>query len=163
MERRFGAAVLVVLAFSVAGCAKSSVGAAEPVLRIGTTGDYLPFTDWPAEADEPTGDDVDRARRFAREEGVRIVWVRTHWPTLMADLQAGRFDVAWSGITVTAERQRVAEFSRPYASGGKQAVLRCADRARITRENLGEQRGRLPDRRAAEALHRPGRSPSHPF
>lgn len=136
-----GTSVLIrylgVVAMGLLGCSDPVQGA---VLRVGTTGDYLPFTRWPDDASVPSGTDPESAERFAAESGVQLRWVRTGWPTLMDDLLSDRFDVAWSGITVTDERAAWAAFSRPYASGGKQAVVRCGDAEAITRETLAAQR-----------------------
>lgn len=102
---------------------------AGPPLRVATTGDYPPFSE-----SKPTGDegvDIDLARRIGARLKRPVVFVRTTWPTLMADLAAGRYDLALSGITVTDARRRVASFSRPYYRGAKRAVVRCADEERL--------------------------------
>jgi len=98
---------------------------ASGVLRVGLTGDYAPFS---LERDgELSGADVELAQSLAERFGVRPVFVRTTWAGLMDDLQAGRFDLAMGGISVTPAREAVAAFSVPYASGGKTAISRCSD------------------------------------
>jgi cyclohexadienyl dehydratase len=54
----------------------------------------------------------------------------------MDDLQAGRFDLAISGISNTPDRAARAEFSTAYHFDGKTAVARCEDRHRFG--NLSE-------------------------
>jgi cyclohexadienyl dehydratase len=56
-------------------------------------------------------------------------FVRTSWPTLMQDYAAGRFDLAASGISVTAARAEQAAFSVPYHRGGKTPIVRCGTQA----------------------------------
>lgn len=102
---------------------------ASGVLRIGTTGDYAPFS--LESGGRVRGADVELARALAAQFGLRPVFVRTSWPTLLADLAAQRFDVALSGISITPERRARGRFSLPYQSGGKTLVARCADRARF--------------------------------
>ena len=58
------------------------------------------------------------------------MFVRTSWPSLLADLAAQRFDVALGGISITPERRARGRFSLPYQSGGKTFLARCAERAR---------------------------------
>lgn len=99
-------------------------------LRVGTTGDYAPFSDDRGGA--LRGLDIELARSLAEAWGLRIVYVRTSWPTLMADLAAHRFDLAASGITVTAERERHADFSAPYLFDGKTPIARATDAARFS-------------------------------
>ncbi|MBD3647270.1 MAG: transporter substrate-binding domain-containing protein, partial [Pseudomonadales bacterium] len=95
-------------------------------IRIGTTGDYAPFS---FRRDESfTGIDIDLARDLANSLDVEAVFVPTSWPTLMQDLAGDRFDIGMSGISRSLERQRVAYFSMPYHIGGKTPIARCDDK-----------------------------------
>ncbi|MGH0036246.1 MAG: transporter substrate-binding domain-containing protein [Myxococcota bacterium] len=86
-------------------------------LRVGTSGDYAPFSTL-----DPTGRragfDVDLVRAWAGSRGLRIEWVPFRWPELAGDLAAGRFDVAVGGITVRPERSAAGRFSLPLAESG---------------------------------------------
>lgn len=93
------------------------------LLRVGTTGDYLPFSYWDGKSF--SGVDIDLARQLASDMGVEVRFVHTSWPTLMQDLAADRFDVAISGITHTRERAKLAFFSQAYHTGGKAPIARC--------------------------------------
>jgi cyclohexadienyl dehydratase len=100
------------------------------VLRVCTTGDYRPFS--LARADGAyEGIDIDAARELAQSLKARVEFVRTSWPRLMQDFQAGRCDIAMGGISISLERQRHADFSIPYLVDGKSAIARCADAARF--------------------------------
>lgn len=99
------------------------------VLRVGTTGDYAPFSD--DRGGTLAGLDIDLAADFAQSLGVAVLFVRTTWPTLLADLAAQRFDVALSGISITDERRRTAAFSVPYLHDGKTPIARRADADRF--------------------------------
>ncbi len=99
------------------------------VFRVGTTGDYAPFSS--DAGGVLRGLDIDLARDLAGALGLRPVFVPTSWPGLMADLRAHRFDLALSGITVTAERAREAAFSLAYLEDGKTAIARRADALRF--------------------------------
>lgn len=103
---------------------------ARGVLRVGTTGDYLPFSLRGPEG-RFVGLDIEMAESFARSLGVRAEFVPTSWPNLMQDLAADRFDLAAGGISVTAERQRQAGFSLPYLTDGKTPIARCEHRSRF--------------------------------
>lgn len=112
------------------------------ILRVGTTGDYAPFS-YDASDASGTGDagggwaasltgvDVDLARDLAEALAVDLVFVRTSWPTLSEDLLAGRFDVAMSGVSRTFDRARLGHLSVPYYIGGKMPIARCEDRRRF--------------------------------
>lgn len=100
------------------------------VLRVGTTGDYKPFS-YRNASGEYIGLDIDMAASLAQSLGVRLEIVPTSWPTLMQDLAAQRFDIAMGGVSVTHERQAVASFSQPYLRDSKTAIARCENLARF--------------------------------
>ena len=126
--------IMVILAAIVA---LGSAGAAEPslldeisvrgILRIGTTGDYRPFTWLDKETSTYSGMDVELAQSLARALGVRVEFVATSWPKLAADFQDGKFDVAMGGVSVTLERAKWGVFSSPYLRDGKTPITRCSD------------------------------------
>jgi cyclohexadienyl dehydratase len=103
---------------------------ASGILRIGTTGDYAPFS---AESGGGAlrGADISLALDLARALDLRPVFIRIGWPTLTEDLRDGRFDVALSGISYTPERASLGLFSVPYHHGGKTLLARCAQRDRF--------------------------------
>ena len=99
---------------------------ARGVLRVGTTGDYPPFTHRAGESYE--GFDVDIAQSLGKALGVKVEFEPTSWPNLAADFQAGKFDVVMGGVTVTLDRARLGFFTQPYLREGKTPIARCADK-----------------------------------
>ena len=97
----------------------------DKTLRVGVTLDYEPFSYQDNEGNR-IGIDIELATALAKEFGYRIVWVKTSWPTLMADAEDNLFDIALSGISITAQRQHRMMFSVPYHTGGKTAIGRCS-------------------------------------
>jgi cyclohexadienyl dehydratase len=100
------------------------------VLRVGSTGDYRPFTARDAATQQYSGFDIDQAESLGKALGVRVEYVPTSWPTLMKDFEEGKFDVAMGGISVTLERAKKAYFSAPYMREGKTPIARCGDVAK---------------------------------
>jgi cyclohexadienyl dehydratase len=111
------------------------------VLRIGTTGDYPPFSHRVDDDGPLGGADVDLGRLLAHSLGAEARFVPTSWPTLMDDLAAGRYDVAMSGVSRTAARERVAAFTRAYHVGGKTPIVRCSERERFSSLAQIDRRG----------------------
>ncbi len=111
----------------VAGPAAPATDAIAP-LRIGTTGDYAPFsftTDGAALDGGPLdGFDVALGRAFARDAGRPLVLVPVRWPELEAALREGRFDLAWTGVTVRPDRSLVGRFGVAVAESGAVALVR---------------------------------------
>ena len=100
-------------------------------LRIGTTGDYAPFSHRDDGATAFSGIDIDLGHDLAAALGVQAEFVLTSWPGLLADLAAGRFDIAMSGVSRTLPRQRLGFLSQPYYADGKTPIARCAERRRF--------------------------------
>ena len=99
---------------------------ARGVLRVGTTGDYKPFSYRVAGGDF-IGLDVALAADLAKSLGVKLQLVPTTWGALMADLGDDRFDLAMGGVSISLERQKKAWFSIPYLRDGKTPIARCED------------------------------------
>jgi cyclohexadienyl dehydratase len=122
-------------------------------LRVGTSGDYPPFSvaaapggaagsDAPrrgaASGEAPAGEvaaaeadlaglgglDVELLSAWARERGAQLEWVRFRWPDLSQSLASGAFDVAVGGITVRPERTLRGVFTRPVVVTGAVALVR---------------------------------------
>lgn len=93
-------------------------------LKVGTTGDFMPFSYKINSNKTYAGLDIEMANTFAKSLDVNVEFVETSWPTLMEDLMNGKFDIGMSGITITPERQTKAFFSIPVLSSGKAAITR---------------------------------------
>ncbi|MBV1879603.1 MAG: gamma subclass chorismate mutase AroQ [Pseudomonadales bacterium] len=96
------------------------------VIRIGTTGDYAPFS-YADQNQKYTGIDIDMAQDLAASLDAKIEWVHTSWPDLMPHLKNRQFHIAMSGISINLQRQRTGYFTRPYHTGGKTPIIRCTD------------------------------------
>jgi cyclohexadienyl dehydratase len=97
------------------------------VLRVGTTGDYTPFSlKWPDGGPNAGyhGADIDMAHDLAERLGVGVAFVPTVWVELLDDFLADRFDIAMGGVTVTPARAERAFFSIPTFVDGKRPLTR---------------------------------------
>jgi len=97
-------------------------------LRVGMTGDYLPFTYLDRTTAKFRGFDVEMAEALGKALGVKVELVQTAWPQLMKDFEADDFDIAMGGISITLDRQKKGLFSTPIMREGKTPIARCADK-----------------------------------
>ena len=114
---------------------------ARGALRVGTTGDYKPFSYRGQAADAFVGLDVELAGQLAKALGVKVELVPTSWPTLMKDLADDRFDIAMSGVSISLERQKKALYSIPYLRDGKTPITRCENVERFQTVSQIDQPG----------------------
>jgi cyclohexadienyl dehydratase len=96
-------------------------------LRVGMTGDYLPFSYFDKVSQKFRGFDVDMAESLGKALGVKVEYIHTAWPQLTRDFEAGDFDIAMGGISITSDRQKAGPFSTPIMHDGKTPIARCAD------------------------------------
>ncbi len=113
---------------------------ARGTLRVGTTGDYKPFT-FRAEDGTYAGADITMAQHLAQHLGVTLELVPTVWAKLLPDFEAHRFDIAMGGVSVTPARAAKGVFSTVTFVDGKRPVARCADAARFTSVDAIDQPG----------------------
>jgi cyclohexadienyl dehydratase len=99
-------------------------------LRVGMTGDYLPFTFFDKETTKFRGFDVDMAEALGKALGVRVEYFQTAWPRLTKDFEADNFDIAMGGISITLDRQKKGMFSTPIMREGKTPIARCSEKER---------------------------------
>jgi len=100
-------------------------------LRVGMTGDYLPFSSFDKATSTFRGFDVDMAEALGKALGVKVDYVQTAWPQLMKDFEADKFDIAMGGISITLDRQKKGMFSTPIMREGKTPIARCADKGKF--------------------------------
>ena len=98
---------------------------ASGVLRVGTTGDYAPFS---LESHGVlSGSDIELAEKLAAQLHSRAVFIHTTWSSMLEDFAQGSFDLSMGGVSVTPAREARGAFSVPYSSGGKTLIARCND------------------------------------
>lgn len=104
---------------------------ARGTIKVGTTGDYAPYSFRDLDSGGFEGFDIDVAHRLAADLGVKLELVQATWPTLMAGLEAGKYDIVASGVTVTPEREEAAAFSTPYLHPRFVPIIRKKDAGRF--------------------------------
>lgn len=132
-NRRGAAAVLIALCCCTPTFAGEALDAIHNrgALRVGTTGDYKPFTFRQPDGSY-VGADIVMAEHLATRLGVKLELVPTAWPLLLEDFTTGKFDIAMGGVSVNPARAARGTFSTVIYVDGKRPVARCADQDRFT-------------------------------
>ena len=126
------AALLIV--FSLAACSKAGDAEeagdllarvkARGTLVIATEGDWAPWT-YHDENGVLTGFDVEIGKLIAEGLGVEAEFKETDWDSILAGVEAGRFDIACNGVGYTEERAKSYYFSDPYLYSPQVLVVRA--------------------------------------
>ncbi len=115
---------LIVAVTAFVGCGKgNSLEAVQKkgVLTVATSPDFPPFES--LDGDRIVGIEVDIMEKVAEALGVEIKFEQMDFDSVLPGVQAGKFDVGMSGITVTAEREKNADFTDPYFMAAQAIVV----------------------------------------
>lgn len=120
----------VAVLFSLAACGSSSAGSAdngsstsasalEQVKKAGkivfaTEGTYAPFSYHDSKTNELTGYDVEVAKAIAKEVGVKAEFAEGSFDSLLAGVDAKKYDTVADQISATDERKAKYDFTEPY-------------------------------------------------
>ncbi len=123
---------IILLPFSVEAGHLENI-AARGTIRIGTTGDYIPMSYLNPATGKYEGIDAELSQIIADSLGVKIDYVPTTWPTLSADTQNDKFDIALCGISRNYARAKTMAMSDAYGEGvfGKTILCRREDAGRF--------------------------------
>lgn len=109
--------------------------AAKPVLRVGTDATYAPFETIDSSG-KYVGLDMELIQMIADTMGMELKLQNIGWDGIIPGLMNGNYDCIISAMTITAERKKQINFSKPYFSI-QQAIIVKADNKTIKgAENL---------------------------
>lgn len=102
----------------------ASDAAAKTKLVVATSPDFPPFES--LEGGEVVGIEVDILKKVAEKMGMELDLQQMDFDSVIPGVQAGKFDVGMSGITVTDKRKENVDFSNVYFMAA-QAIVVTAD------------------------------------
>jgi cystine transport system substrate-binding protein len=105
------------------------------VMKVGMMGTYQPYN-FLNEEKEMDGFDADIAKEVAKRLGVEVEFVAQEFSGMIAGLQAEKFDMVISQMTITDERQEQMDFSDPYITNHVKIIVQDDDDAIQTIEDF---------------------------
>ncbi len=117
-----------ILALSVAACGSEEKvsggdGGSEKI-TIGTDTSFVPFEFLNQDSGEYEGFDIDLVKAIAEKIGIEYELKPMDFNGLIPALQTGNLDMAIAGMTITDERKKVVDFTRPYYDAGLYILVR---------------------------------------
>jgi arginine/ornithine transport system substrate-binding protein len=159
----------IIAAVSLTACGKSEAPApapapatsqapapaALPELRVAIDPTYEPFTFKTADG-KPTGFDVDIAEAICNEIKRQCVYVEQVWDSMIPGLQAKKYDVIVSSMSITDERKQVVDFSDKYYNTPSRIVVKSdtpfTDLTSLKGKNIGVLKGSTQEKYAMGEL-----------
>ncbi|AVM43287.1 basic amino acid ABC transporter substrate-binding protein [Victivallis lenta] len=147
----------LLLVFALSGCGRN-----DDRLVMVTEATFPPYEF--REGGKIVGIDVDLMKAVAKKTGRELVVEDMSFDSVIAAVQAGKADVAASGITVTDERKRQVGFSHPYVTA-QQVVIVPKDSeirgsADLKGKRIGVQHGTTGDLYVTRNIREPERFPN---
>jgi cyclohexadienyl dehydratase len=96
-------------------------------IRVGTSGDYQPFSYLNPKTNQYEGMDIELAHKLGQALQAKVAFVRFKWPELTPDLLAGKFDIAMGGIGRNVERGKIFAYTNSYMTFGTCPLVRKGD------------------------------------
>ena len=82
-------------------------------VRMGTEGAYPPYS-FINDAGEVDGFERELGDELCERANLECTWVTNEWDTIIPNLVEGRYDTIMAGMSITAERDEVIDFTQPY-------------------------------------------------
>ena len=117
--------LLVVAMLGVYLVASLACGEAADEVRLGTEGAYPPYN-FINDAGEIDGFERELGDELCRRANLECTWVINEWDTIIPNLVDGQYDTIVAGMSITAERDEIIDFSQPYLPPSASVYLAVA-------------------------------------
>jgi len=114
---------VLILSFGLVGCGKQAAPTAK-VLKVGSEASFAPFEFQEEGSKEYAGFDIDLIKALGKQMGYEVQIQNMGFDGLIPGLESSTVDVAISAMTITEERAKKINFSKPYYKSGLTIVVR---------------------------------------
>ncbi|MDP2417177.1 MAG: ABC transporter substrate-binding protein [Hydrogenophaga sp.] len=122
-----------------------------PELKVAIDPTYEPFT-FKTPDGKPTGFDVDIAEALCAEIKRKCVYVEQVWDSMIPGLQAKKYDVIISSMSITDDRKKVVDFTDKYYNTPSRIVVKTetpfSDLNSLKGKNIGVLKGSTQEKYA---------------
>ena len=101
------------LILSTAALALAAGFAAADTVRMGTEGAYAPWN-FVNDAGEIDGFERELGDELCKRASLTCEWVKNDWDSIIPNLVSGNYDTIIAGMSITAERDEVIDFTQAY-------------------------------------------------
>jgi polar amino acid transport system substrate-binding protein len=86
---------------------------AQDTVRMGTEAAYPPYN-FLNDAGEVDGFEIELGNELCARAGLTCEWVTNDWDSIIPNLVSGNYDTIMAGMSITAEREEVIDFTQDY-------------------------------------------------
>ncbi|HOJ13303.1 MAG TPA: amino acid ABC transporter substrate-binding protein [Deltaproteobacteria bacterium] len=136
--------IMVLVLFLAVMAGSTAFGADDSWERVKKAGkitigidDAFPPMEFRNDKNELVGFDIDASKELAKRLGIKVEHIPTVWDTVILSLKAKKFDIVWSGMSITAEREKEIAFTRPYIMEKQVVVVKAGNKKIRSLKDLG--------------------------
>ncbi|WP_050931449.1 transporter substrate-binding domain-containing protein [Aestuariivita boseongensis] len=100
----------------------------EKTVRMGTEGAYAPYN-FINDSGELAGFEIDLGNELCARAELTCEWVKNDWDSIIPNLVSANYDTIMAGMSITAERDEVIDFTQDYFPPTASAYVAAADNA----------------------------------
>ncbi len=139
-------AVASLMVFGMASCSKASD---EFVLGLDDSFPPMGFRD---DNNEIVGYDIDLAKEVANRLGLKFRAQPISWSAKEQELNTGKIDCIWNGLSITPERLEALSFTKPYLNNAQVVIVRADSHINSLADLSGKVLGVQAGSSAADAI-----------
>lgn len=87
--------------------------------------DAFPPMGYRNDKNELVGFEIEIGAELGKLLGVQVEWVPTAWDGVILSLQSKKFDAIFSAMTITPDREKQVNFTKPYLNGAQIIAVRA--------------------------------------
>ncbi len=112
----------IILAATLAALAAPAFADGHGVVRMGTEGAYPPYN-FLNDAGEVDGFEREVGDELCARAELTCEWVTNEWDSIIPNLTSGNYDTIIAGMSITAERDEVIDFTQKYTQPDQSAYM----------------------------------------
>ena len=128
MKKLLAAVLALTMLLALAACGSgnsdtntASGSAGKTTVTVATSPDFPPFES--LDGSEVVGIEVDILQAITEKLGMEMKLEQMDFESVIPGVQAGKFDIGMSGITITEDRQKNCDFTQPYFLASQAIVV----------------------------------------
>ncbi len=82
---------------------------------------------------EVSGFEIDLAKAIFEKEGIEVVTRKIDWSKKEIELNSGKIDLVWNGLTITDDRKETMQISIPYLTNEQAVVVKGENASKYTK------------------------------
>ena len=123
----FVLSILILASLVLAACGTKTPSLGGKTITVAVENAYPPFNSIDSASGKGVGWDYDALTEICKRLKCVPVFKQAAWDGIFPAMQAGEYDMLADGVTYTADRAKIVDFSTPYVSVNQYLMVRAAE------------------------------------